>query len=187
MSTKKEEIRKKIKYKRERMDEKEWEEKSLIIQNKFLSTLSLENFSGILTYVNVDKEVKTDIIIKTALSNGKRICVPKIDWIKKIFIPVRISSFSDIDFNKKIPQPKNNDAVSYDEINLSITPGIVFDIYGNRIGRGGGFYDKFFYNLKGVFKVVLAFDFQVLQDKLPVERYDSKVDLIITEKRIIRC
>ncbi|HRR96524.1 MAG TPA: 5-formyltetrahydrofolate cyclo-ligase [Candidatus Ratteibacteria bacterium] len=184
---KKEEIRKEIKNKRERMEKEEWKEKSIVIQNKFLSTLSLENFSCVLTYVNVDREVKTDLIIKTALSNGKIICVPKIDWIEKIFIPVKILSFSDIDFNKKIPQPKNNDTVSYDEINLSITPGIVFDIYGNRIGRGEGFYDKFFQNLKNVFKVALAFDFQVLEDKLPVKEYDSKVDLIITEKRIIRC
>jgi len=181
----KEKIRKKIKKKRKMMTEKEWEEKSLIIQNKFLINSCWKNYSCFLCYFHFDKEVKTDIIIKHLLAHGKVVCIPKIDWDNKFFIPTRIFSISDIDLNRKIPEPKNVDAIPCELIDLSITPGVAFNIYGERIGMGGGFYDKFFSSFSNIFKVSLAFDFQVLEYKFPVDKHDSKIDLIITEKRVI--
>jgi len=108
-----------------------------------------------------------------------------IDWKNKFLIPVRISSFSDIDFTEKIPQPKKYRIIAWEVVNLSITPGVAFDIYGHRIGMGGGFYDRFFSVFKKIFKVALSFDFQVLDEKLPVEENDHKMDVIITENGIL--
>ncbi len=184
MSTKKE-IREIMKKKRKEMSKDEWEEKSLIIQKKFLESSYFKNFFVFLCYVHFDREVKTDTIIKTLLSNGRVVCIPEIDWKNNFLIPVRISSFSDIDFTKKIPQPKESSIIAFEVVNLSITPGVAFDIYGHRIGMGGGFYDRFFHLFKKIFKVALAFDFQVLDEKLPVEENDCKMDVIITEKRIL--
>jgi len=184
MSTKKE-IREMMKKKREEMSKEEWEEKSLIIQKKFLESTYVKNFSVFLCYVHFDREVKTDLIIKTLLSNGRVVCIPQIDWKNKFLIPVRISSFSNIDLTEKIPQPKEYSIIAWEVVNLSITPGVAFDIYGHRIGMGGGFYDRFFSVFKKIFKVALSFDFQVLDEKLPVEGNDHKMDVIITEKRIL--
>lgn len=184
MSMKKE-IRQKIRKKRKMLSEEEWEAKSNIIQEKFLNSFNWKNYSVFLCYAHFDKEVKTDIIIKKLLSEGKIVCIPKIDWRNKFFIPVRINSFSDIDFSKKIPEAERGSFIAYEAINLSITPGVAFDIFGNRVGMGGGFYDKFFHLFKNIFKVALAFDFQILDDKIPVEEHDCKMDLIITEKRVL--
>ena len=64
--------------------------------------------------------------------------------------------------------------------------GLAFDEYGNRLGYGsGGYYDRFPAPASGVPLVALAFELQIL-DKIPVEPWDKQVDMIITEKRVIR-
>jgi len=68
------------------------------------------------------------------------------------------------------------------------TPGVVFDLKGCRIGYGGGFYDGLLKSLKKKrFSVGLAFELQIVEG-FPVDRNrDEPVDIIITEKRVIRC
>ena len=86
-----------------------------------------------------------------------------------------------------IQQPKSTfqKKVTKNDIDLWVIPGIGFDLFGNRLGYGGGYYDKV---LKGVRATVigLAFDVQVV-DKLPVESTDCPVDQIMTETRTILC
>ena len=70
------------------------------------------------------------------------------------------------------------------DIDFAVMPLIGYDNNLNRLGRGGGFYDKF---LKGrnCIKAAVAFTAQQA-DKLPVEPHDIKADIIVTEKGIIR-
>lgn len=145
-----------------------------------------KNSKIIFTYFHFDREVKTDLIIKKSFENNKIICLPYIDWKKRILIPSQINSIDEIEMNKKIPVPKFLREVKREIIDLVIVPGVAFDIYKNRIGMGGGFYDRFLKNLsENVLKVALSFEFQILKEKLPVSECDVKVDLIITEERII--
>jgi 5-formyltetrahydrofolate cyclo-ligase len=66
-------------------------------------------------------------------------------------------------------------------------PGLAFDLEGNRLGRGRGFFDRFLKRLgERVPYVALAYDFQIMEG-LPVEKWDERVHHIITEKRIIDC
>jgi len=63
---------------------------------------------------------------------------------------------------------------------------VAFDLKGNRLGYGGGYYDRFFPLLKpGTPLVALVYDLQ-LQPVIPVEEWDCPVDIIITEQRIIK-
>ncbi|MCM8785804.1 MAG: 5-formyltetrahydrofolate cyclo-ligase [Candidatus Omnitrophica bacterium] len=184
MNQRKIEIRQKIKKIREQLDPEIWDEKSLKIQKKFLSTDYYINSKVIFTYLNFDREVKTDIIVKKSLEDKKTVCLPYIDWENKVIIPSEIKSFEEIIENKGIPGPKYLKPV--ENIDLVIVPGVVFDIYRNRIGMGGGFYDRYLKTLPvKILKIALSFEFQVLLEKLPVNENDEKVDLIITEERII--
>ena len=70
-----------------------------------------------------------------------------------------------------------------DDIDMIVVPGIAFDRNRNRLGRGKGYYDRLLSDLKAS-AVGLCFDFQ-LKDQIPVEPFDKKVDLVITEKEII--
>ena len=70
---------------------------------------------------------------------------------------------------------------------LIFVPLVAYDDNLNRLGYGGGFYDRYLEKaskIKKIFKIGLGFSFQELK-KIPINKYDKKLDLIITEKKII--
>ena len=69
------------------------------------------------------------------------------------------------------------------KIDLVIVPGVAFDKNKSRLGRGKGFYDKYFVN-RHIIKIGIGFDFQLIE-KVPTDAYDIKMDKIITKSRII--
>ena len=68
-------------------------------------------------------------------------------------------------------------------IDLIIVPGVAFDRHLNRMGRGKGYYDRLLSTLQ-TSKIGICFDFQ-LQERIPIEPFDKKMDMIITEKEVI--
>ncbi|MDK2920277.1 MAG: 5-formyltetrahydrofolate cyclo-ligase [Candidatus Petromonas sp.] len=72
-----------------------------------------------------------------------------------------------------------------DSIDLIIVPGVVFDYFGNRIGFGGGYYDRFLNKGKGAYTIAVCYDYQ-LADRIPVDRFDVPVQCIVTEKKVIK-
>jgi 5-formyltetrahydrofolate cyclo-ligase len=76
--------------------------------------------------------------------------------------------------------------VEIERIDLVIVPALAFDRAGNRLGRGGGFYDRFLARPGlGASKIGLAFDEQIV-DTIPVGPNDIPVDIVVTDKEIIR-
>ncbi len=70
--------------------------------------------------------------------------------------------------------------VDINDIDLAVIPGIAFDKNLNRLGRGGGYYDKILPQIKGKIPIIaLAFDFQII-DELLTEEHDVKVDIILS-------
>ena len=69
------------------------------------------------------------------------------------------------------------DFTDWDTIDLIIVPALGYDRQGNRIGRGGGYYDRLLPQLKAT-KIGVCFPFQLV-DKVPTEEFDSKVDRVI--------
>ena len=67
-----------------------------------------------------------------------------------------------------------------------LVPGMSFTENGLRLGKGGGYYDRYLETHTGHRTIALAYEFQILRD-LPAEPYDKSVDMIVTEKRVIRC
>lgn len=83
-----------------------------------------------------------------------------------------------------IPEPVDTETtIPESMVDLIIVPGVAFDRQLNRMGRGKGYYDRLLSTLK-VPKIGICFDFQ-LHDTIPIEPFDKKMDLIITEKDII--
>ena len=60
-------------------------------------------------------------------------------------------------------------------------PGVAFDRKNNRVGYGGGFYDRFLEKNPDILRVAVAFDFQIL-DQVPVWPTDIYPQIIVTEK-----
>lgn len=182
----KKEIRKEIILRRKRLDEKIWIERSREIQNKLLLADFYGKAKAVLIYCHFDREVRTDAVIEDAFMKGKVVCIPFNDMPKKTFLPSAINSLQEIDRTKRIPQPSVLKPFLCEKIDLVVLPGVAFDTRGNRIGMGGGFFDRFLKQIKsGIIRVALAFDFQVLEGKFSPEPWDEVVDVIITEKRSI--
>ena len=82
-----------------------------------------------------------------------------------------------------IPEPKG--ARYRGKLDMIIIPGIAFDHECNRLGRGGGYYDRFLRHFSDTLKVGIGYDFQLLSDLLPVSRHDRPVDIVVTEKQVV--
>ena len=85
--------------------------------------------------------------------------------------------------DKIIVAPQRKAHLKAVNANVFIIPCRAFDLSCNRLGRGSGYYDLFLKNVKGK-KITLAYEEQLA--KIPVEEHDQKIDMIITEKRIIK-
>jgi 5-formyltetrahydrofolate cyclo-ligase len=78
-----------------------------------------------------------------------------------------------------------NDGVDTGDLEILVIPGVVFGIGGERIGMGAGFYDRFLVQAKGALRAGFAFDFQVLGEPIPQNPWDARMDVIVTDQRLI--
>lgn len=85
-----------------------------------------------------------------------------------------------------IAQPVQGTVVPLDKIQGLLIPGLAFDRWGNRLGRGKGYYDQTLASFNGL-KVGVAFSWQVSQDELPHEDHDVKMNYILTEAGLRKC
>jgi 5-formyltetrahydrofolate cyclo-ligase len=185
----KNEIRKNIYKKRLSLSKEEIKNKSKQILLNLSKTKEYLNSSNIMFYLATKSEVQTEEIIKTSIKIDKNIFVPIIlrDCID--LVASKLIDFDrDLERGKKgILEPKQEYYRLFppENIDLVILPGIAFDLKGNRIGRGLGYYDNFLSKVKPSTRLIaLAFEIQLVK-KVPVNKYDIPVHKIITEERII--
>ncbi len=185
----KEKIRKDILQRRLSLSSEEIKNKSNQIFLNLVKTTEFLNSQNIMFYVATRSEAQTEEMIKASLKMGKRIFVPIIlpDCIN--LAPSRLINFDrELEKGKKgILEPKKEYRRLFppENIELIILPGIAFDLAGNRIGRGLGYYDNFLKKVSPSTKLIaLAFEMQIIE-KVPAHRNDIPVRKIITEDRII--
>lgn len=158
------------------------------IFNKLKNTELYKNARNIFIYISFSNEINTINIIKKALEDKKDVFIPKIYKTNKSMKAIKLNSFDDLKKNSMgILEPIDDSKyIEKENIDLIVVPGVVFDKDCNRIGYGGGYYDRY---LKDIAyknnKVVLAYDLQVI-DKIESEEHDIKVDYIITNTKIIK-
>ncbi len=176
-------IRADIKVKlKDNFNKREQDEK---IFNSLIKTEYYKKAKKIFSYVSFNGEVDTHRIIKYALSDSKRVFVPYIIG-KTDMYAVEISSFNELQTDKfNILSAPGKEESSVKDFDIIIIPGIAFDREMNRLGRGGGYFDRFLSKYANSFFIGLAFDFQLVT-KIPVTHTDIKMDIIITDKEIIK-
>ena len=116
-------------------------------------------------------------MMEQALRDGKRVAVPKVygDTMKFIYMD-DLSQVEEGYYN--IPEPIADGPVAEDPTALVLMPGLAFDEKGNRMGYGGGFYDKFLAQEPDHPTVALCYAFQMV-DHIPTEEYDIPVDCVL--------
>ena len=66
----------------------------------------------------------------------------------------------------------------YENIDVAVIPGMGFDLDGNRLGRGKGYYDRFLAKAKNVYKVGICFPFQFFKE-IPATVFDVRMDKVL--------
>ena len=185
----KQQLREQILQKRNMLTLREVREKSMEIQQHLMDLSWYQNAQSILFYVSYKNEVHTHEMIQKSLKNGKHVVVPKTDCQRKELILSTLCCWDDLcSGSYSILEPRDDciKKVPLTSIDLCIIPGVVFDTKGNRIGHGGGYYDRLFQMNSRAHRLGLAYELQIVPS-IPVETHDIKVEKIITEKRIIDC
>jgi 5-formyltetrahydrofolate cyclo-ligase len=137
------------------------------------------------TYVAWRNEVNTHPLIKDLLAEGRRVAAPVVDLPRRTLVHSLISNFEDLRpgaFGILEPAPEKIRVVNISEIDVVLVPGVAFDLSGNRIGYGGGYYDEFLRHT-GAFKIALCYHFQIV-DEVPVRAADERVNVLVTEKGV---
>lgn len=148
----------------------------------------LDEYQTVMVYVSKSPEVETRPLIHHLLSRGKRVIVP---IIERETGTLRLSYLTNTDvlvtstFN--VPEPIGNEIpASAADVEAAIIPLIAFDITGNRLGYGAGYYDRFLHAHPSILKIGVAFSLQQAPS-IPDDTRDVRMDIIVTERRIYRC
>ncbi len=162
-------------------------EKNRKASQNLVSTSQFQNASVVMIYLSLPHEVDTSEAILAAWQLDKIVVVPKISWEQRHMIPVRINTL-ETDFSTEVAglrNPTSGVPIPLEEIDLVVTPGLGFDRKGNRLGRGGSYYDRFFANEKlKAEKCGFAFAEQLI-DSVPVTMMDVSVDFLVTDEGVI--
>lgn len=185
MVTSKVDIRKeKLRFRR-RLSEAEINDLNKEIFSRVINFDEFKLTNNILIYSDYNNEVHTKKIIETALKDRKSVYLPKVLGDEMEFY--EIDDFDGLQVSSQgILEPTNSVCSQFNgnEFALVLVPLSAFDRNGNRIGYGGGYYDKYLSKHIVGTKVGLAYSFQETE-YIDAEETDIKLDYVITEKEVI--
>ena len=160
------------------------QKRSFEIKKKLFSQPLFLQANTVMFYIAKREEVDTTGMIEDALKIGKKVVVPMILVKEKKIIPSQLvnpkEELEKGPYGIYQPQKQFMREVLLKTIDLLIVPGLAFDQAGNRLGRGGGYFDRFLskFSKRNVPVFGLAFKFQIL-NKLPVLKHDIPVNKLI--------
>lgn len=157
--------------------------KSRQIEERLFALPEFRAARSILFYASFRSEVETWDMIRRALAEGKRVILPRVRGKQLALFEIRNFDEDVKPGTWDIPEPVSGRPAAVQEADLVIVPGSVFDERGNRMGYGGGFYDRLLPAFSGP-TVALAFELQIV-DSVPVGPHDVPVRKIVTERRVI--
>lgn len=182
----KKKLREEIQSKRDSIPITDREKKSRLIANKFFDTAYYAGSNNILVYYPFRSEIDVRFIIRQALKDSKNIIFPKIykKELKLFYVSNPSKQLEKGSYGIMEPIPRLCKSAGPSDIDLAIVPGVGFDKNLNRIGYGGGFYDKLLLLIpEEIKKIALCFNIQIV-DRVPISEHDIKIDLLITESKI---
>ena len=173
----KKELRRQIREKKRAMTEEQIVTASARLGELFLNCPEYKAAKTIYGYLPYNQEVRTVPMLQKALEDGKKVAVPKVYGDDMKFIYMDDLSLVSEGY-AGIPEPTADGPVAEDKTALVLMPGMAFTKNGDRMGYGGGFYDKFLASEPDHPTVALCYDFQMVES-LPTAEYDIPVDKVL--------
>jgi 5-formyltetrahydrofolate cyclo-ligase len=127
------------------------------------------------------------LLVHAALAAGKTVAAPRVDDAKRMLELYAIADAERdvVSSPQGIPEPAPHCLpIARERIDFVVVPGLAFDWDLNRLGYGGGYYDRLLPLLSGAARVAGAFDLQIVPE-VPVGPNDIAIDAVVTESREI--
>jgi 5-formyltetrahydrofolate cyclo-ligase len=188
MQLTKPQLRTDMKARRTAMSTEQVADASDAICRRVLELEDLRDAESIFCFVSIRNEPDTRNLIHDLLDMDKQVCVPRLDTSGQMHAH-RILSLSDLTPSGgeyfHIPAPPA-DAPIEPHPEITLIPGLAFTQTGQRLGMGGGHYDRYLADHPDTLPIGLCYDWQVL-DTLPSEPHDRPMRMIVTDSRVISC
>ncbi|HPA16734.1 MAG TPA: 5-formyltetrahydrofolate cyclo-ligase [Verrucomicrobiae bacterium] len=143
-----------------------------------------------MAFASMPGEIDTTPLIGALLKVGRRVALPRIAAASKTLGAYWIRELGDLSVNRwGIPEPEPNPEAWVEPTRLAaiVVPGLAFDARGARLGRAGGYYDRF---LRAAGRGPLRVGFFYAIQEVPVvpqEEWDEALDFVATDSGVIRC
>lgn len=148
-----------------------------------LSATELKNATNVASYISYEFEPETSDINQRLIKDGKKVFLPRLLENNDIQWVSWDGSTENLTKVEKIYEPIG-DAVEV-ELDVIILPALHVDRMGNRLGQGGGSFDRALSRSKA-FKIALLHYGELTSEILPVQPHDEKVDAAATPEIIVR-
>ena len=160
------------------------------------SSIIWDCYDTFFLFLSTNSEIDTQPLLDSALKDGKKVFVPKVSFVpndagKLVFYAVTSAEgpWEKGAFGIREPADSGKSAAPVDfHLAVIVVPGLAFDRNGNRLGKGGGYYDRFLGELDAegcVHNVIgLCMDFQVV-GSVPAGEKDKKMSCVLTQNELI--
>jgi 5-formyltetrahydrofolate cyclo-ligase len=160
---------------------------SALVQRNLIDEPCYAEAACVVLYAAKDNEVATDLIFAHAIGSGRRVLYPRVVAQTHHLSLVRVATRAELQSGAfGILEPTGAEVVRYADLERALicVPGVAFGPAGQRLGRGGGYYDRTIAALAPrTVTAGLAYSFQVL-DQLPETPGDRRLGLIVTESAV---
>jgi 5-formyltetrahydrofolate cyclo-ligase len=132
-------------------------------------------------YVGVRSEVDTRVLIEDLLMEGVRVAVPVVEPPETMRLAEARTLGDLVEGAHRIPEPPApHRLVAPASVDVMLVPGLLFTPRGERLGNGGGYFDRVLRAMPQALRVGLAYEEQVV-DELPLEPHDVRMDVVVTD------
>ena len=187
---KKQAIRDEIRERIARLNESERHAASVAACERLIALDPFKSANTVMLYLPMADEVDVTNVALRCFQRGISVCAPRINWETKRLTPTEIHDFDDaIEIGRNsVPEPSPGRPIPPSDIDFIVIPGVAFDAHGARVGRGGGFYDRFL-GCSGLrsrtIRCGIGFDVQMV-DEAPSLAHDVRLDMVVTDRRAIQ-
>lgn len=144
---------------------------------------------NVMLYLAMPGEPNIDDLILFALENGKQVSVPllteKFGYMESAAI-TGLQALKTGKLNLRVPDPEKITIVDPGSLDLILVPAVAFDLNGNRLGMGAGYYDRFLTQASKACTLGAAWSSQIVPF-VAAEEHDVPVQYVITEEKITIC
>ena len=175
MSIEKTELRKLMRARKRALDETQKQREADAVFAAIEALDVFRNAQHILLYYSLPDELPTHRIVQR-WAQSKTVYLPRVKGDDLEIVPYDDSLSDDNAFHIGEPQ---GEAVDPACLQMIVVPGVAFDLHGNRMGRGKGFYDRFLAQTRAT-TIAVCFDCQLVEH-IPTEPHDLPAQFIVTK------